>query len=179
MYRTGRKSCWPPLTALIDNLRLQFRSGALFVLVERYLTESYFNGHYITSVRIVLIKTFEVCNVRSRNPHHCCQLYISPVTSKMARIYRAETCSRKYEGESVIIRTVCFIFRKTRAVDQRDESEGVRSRLYRRRSSTSKFSFLWFSTVWAVSASVMDVEWGPVTSPCFTLVRPFLNLSLR
>jgi hypothetical protein len=83
-----------------------------------------------------------------------------------------------YESESIIIRTVYFIFIKTRAVDQTGESEGVRSRLYRGCSSTSKFSFLRFPTVWAVSASVMDVDWRPVPSPCFTLVRPYLNLSL-
>jgi hypothetical protein len=81
--------------------------------------------------------------------------------------------SIKYEDESVIICTVCFIFRKRRAVDQTGETEGVRSRLYRGCSNTSKFSFLRFSTVWAVSASVMDVDWRPVPSPCLTLVRPF------
>jgi hypothetical protein len=69
-----------------------------------------------------------------------------------------------YEGESVIIRTVCFIFRKTRAMDQTGESGGVRSRLYRGCSNISKFSFLRFSTVWAVSVSVMDVDWRPVPS---------------
>ena len=74
-----------------------------------------------------------------------------------------------YEGESIIIHTVCFIFRKTRAVDQTGESEGVRSRLYRGCSNISKFSFLRFSTVWAVSASVVDVDWRPVPSPCLTL----------
>jgi hypothetical protein len=84
-----------------------------------------------------------------------------------------------YEGESIINRTVCFIFRKTRAVDQTGESEGVRSRLYRVCSNNSKFSFLRFSTMWAVSASVMDVDWRPVPSPCLTFVRPFLNLSLH
>ena len=71
-----------------------------------------------------------------------------------------------YEGESIIILTVCFIFRKTRAVDQTGESEGVRSRLYREFFNTSKFSFLRFSTVWAVSASMIDVDWSPVPSPC-------------
>ena len=75
-----------------------------------------------------------------------------------------------YEGESIIIRTVCFIFRKTRAVDQTGQSEVVRSRLYRGCSNTSKFSFLRFSAVWAVSASVVDVIWRPVPSPCLTLV---------
>ena len=84
-----------------------------------------------------------------------------------------------YEGESIIIRTVCFIFRKTRSVDKTGESEGVRSRLYRGCSNTSKFSFLRCLTVWAVSAAVMDVEWRPVPSPCLTLVPPFLNLSLH
>jgi hypothetical protein len=84
-----------------------------------------------------------------------------------------------YEGESIIIRTVCFIFRKTRAVDKTGESEGVRSRLYKGCSSTSKFSFLRFSTVWAVSASITDVDWLPVPFPCLKLVRPFLNLSLH
>jgi hypothetical protein len=86
---------------------------------------------------------------------------------------------KMYEGESIIIRTVCFIFRKTRAVDPTGESEGGRSGLYRGCSSTSKFSFLRFTTVWAVSASVMDVDWRPVPSPRLTLVRPFLNLSLH
>ena len=75
-----------------------------------------------------------------------------------------------YEGESIIMRTVCFIFRKTRAVDQTGESEGVRSRLKRGSSNTSKFSFLRFSIVWAMSASVMDVDWGLVPCPCLTLV---------
>jgi len=50
--------------------------------------------------------------------------------------------SHIYEGESIIVRPVCFIFRKTRAVDKTGESEGVRSRLYRGCSTTSKFSFL-------------------------------------
>jgi hypothetical protein len=49
-----------------------------------------------------------------------------------------------YEDESIIIRTECFIFRKTRAVDRTGESEGVRSRLYRECSNTTKFSFLRF-----------------------------------
>jgi hypothetical protein len=31
--------------------------------------------------------------------------------------------------------------------------------------------------VWAVSASVMDVDWCPVPSPCLTLMQPFLNIS--
>ena len=84
-----------------------------------------------------------------------------------------------YGGESIIIRPVCFIFRKTRAVDQTGESESVRSRLYRGCSTTSKFNFLRFSTVWAVSASVMDVDWRPFPSPCLTLVRPFLKLSFH
>jgi len=84
-----------------------------------------------------------------------------------------------YEGESIIIHTVCLIFRKRRAVDQTGESEDVRSRPYRGCSSISKFSFLRFSTVWAVSASVMDVDWRLVPSPCLTLVRSFLNLSLH
>jgi hypothetical protein len=44
---------------------------------------------------------------------------------------RPPRCHLLYDGESVIIRTVCFIFRKTRAVNQTGESEGVRSRLYR------------------------------------------------
>jgi hypothetical protein len=30
-----------------------------------------------------------------------------------------------------------------------------------------------------MSASVMDVDWRPVPSPCLTLVRPFLNLSIH
>jgi len=90
-----------------------------------------------------------------------------------------ESMPKTYEGESIIIRTVCFILRKTRAVDQTGESEAVRSRLHRGCSNTLKFSFLRFSTVWAVSASVMDVDWRPVPSPCVTLVRPFLNLSLH
>jgi hypothetical protein len=64
-------------------------------------------------------------------------------------------------------------------VGQTGESEGVRSRQYRGCSNISKFSFLRFSTVWALSASVMDVNWRPVPSPCLTLVRPFLNLSLH
>jgi hypothetical protein len=84
-----------------------------------------------------------------------------------------------YEGESITISTVCFIFRKTRAVDQTGESEGVSSRLYRGCANNSKFSFLRFSTVWSMSASVMDVDWRPVPSPCLTLVRQFLNLSLH
>jgi hypothetical protein len=63
-------------------------------------------------------------------------------------------------------------------VDQTGESEVVRSRLYRGCSNTSMFSFL-FSSVWAVSASVMDVDWRPVPSSCLTLVRPFWNLSLH
>ena len=50
--------------------------------------------------------------------------------------------SHIHEGESIIVHTVCFIFRKTRAVEQTGESEGVRSRLYRGCSTTSKFSFL-------------------------------------
>jgi hypothetical protein len=49
-----------------------------------------------------------------------------------------------YEDESIIVRTVYFIFRKSRAVDQTGESEGVRLRLYRGCSNTSKFSFLRF-----------------------------------
>ena len=84
-----------------------------------------------------------------------------------------------YEGESIIIRTLCFIFRRRRAVDQTGESEGVRSRLHRGHSNNSKLSFLRFSTVLAVSAPVMDVDWRPVPSPCLTLVRPFFNLSLH
>jgi hypothetical protein len=36
-----------------------------------------------------------------------------------------------YEGESIFIRTVCFVFRKTRAVDQTGESKGLKSGLYR------------------------------------------------
>ena len=90
---------------------------------------------------------------------------------------KAKQVNILYEGESIIIRTVCFIFRKTMTVDQTDESEGVRSRLYRGCSNTSEFNFLRFSTVSAVSASVMDVDWRPVPSPCLMLVRPFLNLS--
>jgi hypothetical protein len=82
-----------------------------------------------------------------------------------------EIIKELYEGESIIIiRTACFILRKTRAVDQRGESESVSSRLYRGCSNTSKFSFLRFSIVWAMSASVMDVEWRPVPSPCLMLV---------
>jgi hypothetical protein len=41
-------------------------------------------------------------------------------------------------GELIIVRTVCFIFRKTMPVDHTGESEGERSRLYRGCSSTSK-----------------------------------------
>jgi hypothetical protein len=39
-------------------------------------------------------------------------------------------------------------------VDQTSKSESVKSRLYRGCSNISKFSFLRFLTVWAVSASV-------------------------
>jgi hypothetical protein len=145
-----------------------------------------------------------------------------------------------YKGESIIIRTVCFIFRKNKGRDLtttqffnivplrynalcpsphnliyglRIKSFGLRdkprmhryiqlvvrgkpttsyglfkwteqvslkvSRLYTGCSNTSKFSFLRFSTVWAVSASVMYVDWRPVPSPCLTLVWPFLNFSLH
>ena len=107
----------------------------------------------------------------------CCCLPDAAADALISHL--ASQQSQEYEGESIIIRTVCFIFRKTRAVDQTGVSEGVTSRLYRGCFSTSKFSFLRFPTVWAVSASVMDVDWRPVPSPCLTLLRPFLDLSLH
>jgi hypothetical protein len=107
----------------------------------------------------------------------------------VARKWRFFSCSSSlrskgmyswlYEGESVIIRTVCFIFRKTRAVDQTGESESVRLRLHRGCPNTSKFIFLRFSIVWAVSTSVMDVDWRPIPSPCLRLVWPFLKHKLH
>jgi len=60
-------------------------------------------------------------------------------------------------------------------MDQTGESEGERSRIQSGCSNTAKFSFLRFSTVWAVSATVMDTDWRPVPSPCLTLVRPFFE----
>jgi hypothetical protein len=84
----------------------------------------------------------------------------------------------------VYVICVCLVFLSVgdllvnKQITNRQE-QGVRSRLHRGCSSTSKFSFLRISTVWTVSASVMDVDWRPVPSPCLTLVLLFLYLSLH
>jgi hypothetical protein len=57
MYRTDWKSS-PPLTVSIENLPLNFMTITHYVPIEPYLTQNYFNAHYITSMRIILITTF-------------------------------------------------------------------------------------------------------------------------
>jgi len=86
-----------------------------------------------------------------------------------------------YEGESIITRTVCFIFRKTRAVDQTGEFEGVGSRLYRGCSNISKVQFLKvFNSVGSVcignGCGLVSGSF-PMLNACVTIFEPLAPLT--